>query len=172
MAETENGCSLRNMVRSLVCGSIMMPAVIAHLLADEARGEDSPLAPKTPHFPGKAKRIIFLYMSGGVSHVDTFDPKPRLIADDGKKYKDNYLSAPRWKFDRYAKCETQVSELFPNIGAMMDDIWVILSMKNDFPNHVQAVMGLHGGSVLFERPSFGSWVSYGLGTVNQNLPSF
>jgi hypothetical protein len=166
--------SRRNFMHSLAGASLLLPAMISELAAETPRAvEDSnPLAPKQPHFPAKAKRIIFLYMSGGVSHVDTFDPKPRLIADDGKKYKDNYLSAPRWKFNRYAKCETEVSELFPHVGAMMDDICVIRSMKNDFPNHVQAVMGLHGGSVLFERPSFGSWVSYGLGTVNQNLPSF
>jgi hypothetical protein len=80
-----------------------MPAMLSNLMA-ETPGADSsnPLAPKQPHFAPKAKRIIFLYMSGGVSHVDTFDPKPKLIADDGKKYKDNYLSAPRWKFNRYA----------------------------------------------------------------------
>lgn len=123
-------------------------------------------------FPAKAKRVIFLYMSGGASHVDTFDPKPKLIADAGKAYKGDYLSAPRWEFKRYAKCDTQVSSLFPHVGSVMDDICVIRSMKNDFPNHVQAVMGLHGGSVVQQRPSMGSWVSYGLGTVNQNLPSF
>jgi len=162
----------RGFMQSLMASSLLLPGMMSELMAEAPGDADNPLAPKQPHFPAKAKRIIFLYMSGGTSHVDTFDPKPKLMADDGKKYKDNYLSAPRWKFNRYAKCDTEVSELFPHVGSMMDDICLIRSMKNDFPNHVQAVMGLHGGSVLFERPSFGSWVSYGLGTVNQNLPSF
>src|ERR1022692_112523 len=164
--------SRRGFMQSLAASSSLLPGMLNELMAETPAVSDNPLAPKATHFPAKAKRIIFLYMSGGVSHVDTLDPKPRLIADDGKKHRDNYLSAPRWKFQRYAKCETEVSELFPHMGSMMDDICVIRSMKNDLPNHVQAVMGLHGGSVLFERPSFGSWVSYGLGTMNQNLPSF
>lgn len=170
MDETQNGCSRRNMVRSLFCGSIMMPAVIAHLLADEARGEDSPLAPKTPHFPGKAKRVIFLYMSGGVSHVDTFDPKPRL-REEYEKGNTKYLPA-LWPFKPRGKCGTEVSDLFPHIAECVDDICLIRSMRGDHNDHYQATMGVHTGSVTVKRPSIGSWVTYGLGTENQNLPAF
>jgi hypothetical protein len=172
---TKNPYSRRGFIQSLASASLFLPGALQELMAQtQAEGADAsnPLAAKTPMFPAKAKRVIFLYMSGGTSHVDTFDPKPKLIADHGKSYKGDYLSAPRWEFKRYAKCDTEVSSLFPNVGACMDDICVIRSMRNDFPNHVQAVMGLHGGSVVQERPSMGSWVSYGLGTVNQNLPSF
>jgi hypothetical protein len=123
-------------------------------------------------FPAKAKRVIFLYMSGGVSHIDTFDPKPKLQASHLKSYNDEFLHASPWKFSRYAKCDTEVSELFPHVGSMMDDICVIRSMKNDIPNHIQAVMQIHGGSTVQARPSIGAWMSYGLGTVNQDLPSY
>ena len=175
MAPTNNPHSRRGFIQSLASASLFLPGVLHELMAETSSGTadiSNPLAAKQPMFPAKAKRVIFLYMSGGASHVDTFDPKPKLIADHGKAYKGDYLSAPHWDFKRYAKCDTEVSSLFPNVGACMDDICVIRSMRNDFPNHVQAVMGLHGGSVVMERPSMGSWVSYGLGTVNQNLPSF
>jgi hypothetical protein len=163
----------RHFINSLASASLLLPGMLHELLAQAPALEAAnPLAAKEPMFPAKAKRVIFLCMSGGASHVDTFDPKPKLIADGGKPFKGDFLSAPRWDFKRYAKCDTQVSSLFPHVGAMMDDICVIRSMKNDFPNHVQANMGLHGGSVVQSRPSMGSWVSYGLGTVNQNLPSF
>ena len=175
MAMIQNPYSRRGFVKSLASASLFLPGVLHELMAQtsaQTSDPSNPLAPKPPMFPAKAKRVIFLYMSGGTSHVDTFDHKPKLIADTGKSYKGDYLSAPRWEFKRYAKCDTQVSSLFPHVGSMMDDICVINSMKNDFPNHVQAVMGLHGGSVVQQRPSMGSWVSYGLGTENQNLPSF
>ena len=175
MAMIQNPYSRRGFVKSLASASLFLPGVLHELMAQtsaQTADPSNPLAPKPPMFPAKAKRVIFLYMSGGASHVDTFDHKPKLIADTGKSYKGDYLSAPRWHFKRYAKCDTQVSSLFPHVGSMMDDICVINSMKNDFPNHVQAVMGLHGGSVVQQRPSMGSWISYGLGTENQNLPSF
>jgi hypothetical protein len=176
MAKNNSTESRRGFLRSLAGASMLMPGMMHELMAQTASAAvpdpTNPLAPKAPMFPAKAKSVIFLYMSGGTSHVDTFDYKPKLIADTGKAHKGSYLSAPRWKFNRYAKCDTQVSELFPHVGAMMDDICVINTMQNDFPNHAQANMGLHGGSVVQVRPSMGSWVSYGLGTVNQNLPSF
>ena len=172
-----NPLSRRGLIRSLSGVSLLLPGMLSELLADPAPppaapGLANPLAAKQPMFPAKAKRVIFLCMSGGVSHVDTFDPKPKLQADSGKQYKGDYLIASHYKFKRYAKCDTEVSELLPNIGACMDDICLVRTMQNDFLNHVQANMGLHGGSVLSERPSMGAWVSYGLGTVNQNLPSF
>jgi hypothetical protein len=163
----------RGFIRSLASASMLLPGMLQQLLAENAApAAQNPLAPKAPMFPAKAKRVIFLFMSGGVSHVDTFDWKPKLLADHGKRYKDDYLHAPQWNFRRYAKCDTMVSELFPHVGAMMDDICMINSVRCDIPNHSQAVMQLHGGSAAQPRPSIGSWVSYGLGTFNQNLPSY
>lgn len=168
--------SRRGLIQSLSAVSLALPGLLSEMLApasaSAATGEFNPLAPKTPMFPAKAKRVIFLCMSRGVSHIDTFDPKPKLQADHGKQVKGDYLIGSNYKLKRYAKCDIEVSELLPNIGASMDDICLIRTMRNDFLNHNQANMGLHGGSVLMERPSMGSWVSYGLGTVNQNLPSF
>jgi hypothetical protein len=165
------------MIRSLVGGSILLPGIISQLLSDEARGAEdpNPLAPRAPHFEGKAKRLIFLYMSGGVSHMDTFDPKPRLLADAEKgvtTQSGRFYMKPLWEFKPNQKCGTEVSELFPHVREVMDDVCLIRSMRGDHNDHFQATMGVHTGSVTFKRPSIGSWVSYGLGTVNQNLPSF
>ncbi|MBA3441265.1 MAG: DUF1501 domain-containing protein [Pyrinomonadaceae bacterium] len=178
MDHSNCGCSRRQMIRSLVGGSLLLPGILNHLLAADASAQtsDNPLAPKQSHFPAKAKRVIFLYMSGGVSHVDSFDPKPKLIADHGKTVKvakgDKYLTRPHWEFKPRGKSGTEVSELFPHIAECVDDICVIRSMKNDHGDHFEATLGIHTGSVTFNRPSLGSWVSYGLGTVNQNLPAF
>ena len=168
--------SRRTFLQSLAGAGMILPGLLHELMAETVAppqaAVDNPLAPKAPMFPAKAKNVIFLYMSGGVSHVDTFDPKPLLQASHRKAYQADFLHASPWKFNRYAKCDTQVSELFPHVGAMMDDIVLIRSMKNDIPNHPQAVLQLHGGSTVETRPSIGSWMSYGLGTVNQELPSF
>jgi hypothetical protein len=165
------------MVRSLVGGSILMPGILAQLLADDARGEVvDPLAPKPPQFPARAKRVIFLYMSGGVSHLDSFDPKPRLVADQGKPRSNTpgarpYL-APLWEFQPRGQSGIEISNLFPNIAECADDLCLIRSMHGDHNDHFQATLGIHTGSVTVARPSLGSWVSYGLGTVNRDLPSF
>jgi len=167
--------SRRQFMQSLASASIILPGMLHEMMAETvlpAAATDNPLAPKAPMFPAKAKRVIFLYMSGGVSHVDTFDPKPKLQASHRVAYKGDFLHASPWNFHRYAKCDTQVSELFPHVGAMMDDICLINSMKCDIPNHTQAVMQIHGGSTVEARPSIGAWTSYGLGTVNQELPSY
>jgi hypothetical protein len=168
--------SRRRFIQSLASASMILPGVLhemmAQTVAPSKTSADNPLAPRAPMFPAKAKRVIFLYMSGGVSHVDSFDPKPKLQASNGKAYNDDFLHASPFKFSRYAKCGTEVSELFPHVGSMMDDICVIRSMRNDIPNHTQAVMQIHGGSTVEARPSIGSWMSYGLGTVNQELPSY
>ena len=162
------------MIRSLMAGSIVLPAMLQELLAAEGA---NPLAPKAPHFPGTAKRVIFLFMTGGVSHMDSFDHKPRLFADAGNPVKSKnpksakYLK-PLWEFKPGGKCGTEVSELFPHIRECMDDICLVRSMHGDHNDHFQATLGVHTGSVSFKRPSIGSWVSYGLGTENQNLPSF
>lgn len=155
------------------------------MLAEEAASEEAvdPLAMKRPHFEPKAKRVIFLYMTGGVSHVDSFDPKPQLFANHGKQITvDNwqgkigeftrYLKRPNWEFRPGGECGTQVSDLFPHIRDVVDDLCVIRSMETDHTNHYESTLGMHCGSWTFARPSIGSWISYGLGTVNRNLPSF
>jgi hypothetical protein len=142
-----------------------------------------PLAPRLPQLPAKAKRVIFLYMTGGVSHVDTFDPKPKLVADQGKTIAvDNwqgkrgqfkrFLKQPQWTFKPGGTCGTEVSDLFPNVRNVVDDLCVIRSMESNHTNHYEGTLGIHCGSWTFARPSIGAWVSYGLGTENQNLPSF
>ncbi len=141
------------------------------LLAESA----DPLAPHAPHFPGTAKRVIFMYMPGGVSHVDSFDYKPKLIAAAEAKqaHKSGKLYlGPRWEFKPRGESGAMISELFPHIAESIDDICLIRSMRGDHNDHTQATLGIHTGSVTVARPSIGSWVSYGLGTVNQNLPSF
>jgi hypothetical protein len=161
------------MIRSLIGGSLLFPGIVSELLAAEARNAVvDPLTPRSPHFPAEAKRVIFLYMSGGVSHVDSFDPKPKLFSDHGRKVAQGLLKKPNWQFSAHGKSGTEVSELFPRMAECVDDLCVIRSMRGDHGNHFEATLGIHTGSVTFARPSLGSWVSYGLGTVNQNLPSF
>jgi hypothetical protein len=161
----------RQAIRSIVGGGAILPGILSTLLADD--GGASPLAARPPHFAPKAKRVIFLYMTGGVSHVDTWDPKPKLIADHGKALAGKrFLQGPKWPFHRHGKSGIEVSDLFPHMAECVDDLCVIRSMKNDHNDHFEATLGIHTGSVTFNRPSFGSWVSYGLGTFNQNLPSF
>lgn len=178
MDHKDCGCTRRQVIRSLIGGSLLLPGILADLLAAEESRQTglNPLAPRQPHFPAKAKRVILLYMTGGLSHVDSFDPKPKLFADHGKtittRRGDRYLSRPKWDFKPRGKCGTEISELFSHIGECADDLCVIRSMKNDHNDHFEATLGIHTGSVTFARPSIGSWVSYGLGTENQNLPSF
>jgi len=165
-------CTRRQMVRSLVAGSMLFPGIVNQLLADDGAS----LASRASHFPGKAKRVIFLYMTSGVSHMESFDPKPRLKADGGKPTSDKPGAAlylpPQWDFKPGGTCGTEVSDLFPHIRECMDDICLIRPMHGDHNDHFQATLGIHTGSVSVARPSIGSWVSYGLGTGNQNLPSF
>jgi hypothetical protein len=174
--------SRRQVLQSLLGGSLLLPGVVSRLLADDERNRVSPdpLAPKAPHFVPKAKRLIFLYMSGAASHIDTFDPKPALYRDDGRKIpfqgtfakSERALMKPAWGFSPRGRCGTEISDLFPELGECMDDICLIRSMKTDHGNHFEATLGIHTGSVSFSRPSFGSWLSYGLGTLNRNLPSY
>ena len=163
---------------------MLLPGIASQLLAEQSSSSRlDPLAPKPTHFPAKAKRVIFLYMSGGVSHVDSFDPKPRLMADAGNTVAVNefqgrkgefqmFLKAPQWQFQPHGQCGTEVSSLFPHLAECVDDLCVIRSMQSDHTNHYEATLGIHTGSFTFARPSIGSWLSYGLGTVNRNLPSF
>ena len=175
----------RNVLRSLVGSSVLLPGIVSQLLAEDAAQSNSadPLSPKPAHIPPRAKNVIFLYMSGGVSHVDSWDPKPKLVADAGKTIPVNefqgrkgdfkmFLKRPQWEFARHGHCGTEVSSLFPKMAECVDDLCVIRSMKSDHTNHYEATLGIHTGSFTFARPSVGSWVSYGLGTLNRNLPSF
>ena len=141
------------------------------------------LAPKLPHFPAKAKRIIFLFMHGGPSAMDTFDPKPRLIVDHGKPLPfkrpltfaegstGNLLKSP-WEFRQHGQSGIPISSLFPHLSRHADDLCIIRSMVGDSVAHGGATLQLHTGSNTFTRPSMGSWVVYGLGTENENLPAY
>ncbi|MDB6030861.1 MAG: hypothetical protein JWM16_1199 [Verrucomicrobiales bacterium] len=132
-------------------------------------------APRPPHFPPKAKSIIFLFMDGGVSHVDTFDPKPALEKHVGEPWsgdKTRKWQKSPWKFAQHGQSGMWVSELFPQIATCADDIAVIRSMKADLPIHSTGVLFLHTGHNLAGRPSLGSWMSYGLGSENENLPGY
>ena len=172
----------RAILRSMVTGSLLFPAIVNSLDGAVSASSD-PLAAKPPHFPAKAKNVIFLFMSGGVSHVDSWDHKPNLFRDAGKTISVNefqgrkgnfnmFLKKPQWDFSKHGECGTEVSSLFPHMAKMVDDLCVIRSMKSDHTNHYEATLGIHTGSFTFARPSVGSWVSYGLGTENRNLPSF
>ncbi len=148
------------------------------MLADDGKAQE--LTPK-PHFTPKAKNIIFCFMDGGVSHVDSFDPKPKLTQLDGQAFLDSqnptargnrkWLGSP-WAFRRRGQSGMAVSELFPHIASCADDIAVIRSMKAELPLHSTGVLFLHTGVNNAGRPSLGSWVNYGLGSENRNLPGF
>ena len=143
---------------------------------------ENPLAPKLLKFPARAKRVVFLFMKGGPSHVDTFDPKPLLTRDDGKPYPfeqprvqfaatGKLLKSP-WSFKQYGESGLPVSELFPNVARHVDDLCVLRSLHGTNPAHGGACLKLHTGSDTQVRPSMGSWLLYGLGTENENLPGF
>ncbi|HEY1068324.1 MAG TPA: DUF1501 domain-containing protein, partial [Pirellulales bacterium] len=181
MKKTISHVGRRGVLQSLAAGSLLFPGVLSELLAgaDGASAAD-PLAPKPTHFPAKAKRVIFIFSNGGVSHMDTFDYKPKLFQADGKmtgvggglSNQQKRLLKPGWEFRPGGQCGTLVSDLFPHLRECMDDVCLIKSMKSDDNEHYNATLAIHTGSFFFTRPSIGSWVSYGLGTVNQNLPSF
>lgn len=149
-------------------------------LANVAQGA-SALAPKAPHFAPKAKRVIFLFLNGGMSQVDTFDPKPALDKWDGTpmpgpkvltdRASGELMKSP-FKFHRCGKSGLEVSEIFPKVGALIDDVCVIRSMYSDNGNHGPSLLMMNTGHLLPGRPSMGSWLTYGLGTENQNLPGF
>ena len=150
----------------------------------QSKETEAPLMPSASHVVPKARSVIFLYMDGGVSQVDSFDPKPRLAREHGESPYDKFtvdatqfnavgkiLKSP-WDFKRYGECGMEVSDLFPHIGACADDLALIRSMVADFPEHTNANYFLHTGHGLQGRPSMGSWVTYGLGSENQDLPGY
>jgi hypothetical protein len=188
MREPEGGCSRREVLAR--CGSGFGLLALAGLLDGKrpaaAEGAlDRPVAPYSvlpSHHAARARRCIFLYMPGGPSHVDLFDPKPRLKSDNGQplpfekpkleRTKTGNLLASPWTFHRRGQSGIEVSELLPQVGSCIDDICVIRSMKADNINHTGAALQMCTGEQAFSRPSLGSWLVYGLGTENQNIPGF
>jgi hypothetical protein len=178
--------SRRELLRQTACGFGHL--ALAGLLAGSARGgagtaaSANPLAPRPPHFMPTARRVIFLFMHGGPSQIDTFDHKPLLARDHGKPLpfpKPRVVSSPTgnllaspWKFRRHGQSGAWVSELFPEVAGCVDDLCILRSMHGSNSRHGGALLELHTGSDTFIRPSMGSWITYGLGTENQNLPGF
>mgnify|MGYP002621632902 FL=1 len=145
--------------------------------------ETTPLYPKPTTLPPKAKNVIFLFMYGGPSHIDTFDYKPDMVGMDNKtvavdtfgrggKKSQGRIVEPRWQFKQHGKCGKWVSQLFPHIGCCVDDIAFLHSMTADSPIHGSAMLMMNSGKLISGSPALGSWITYGLGSPNQNLPGF
>ncbi|MGE3820278.1 MAG: DUF1501 domain-containing protein [Isosphaeraceae bacterium] len=137
-----------------------------------AANSGHPLAPRPGHFPAKAKHLIVFFMTGGFSHLDTFDYKPRLQRDHDKKVGRNKVLASPYAFRPRGQSGKMVSELFEHVGGVVDEFCFLHTVHGDSAGHSAATLGMHTGSVTIPLPSLGSWVSYGLGTLNTNLPSF
>ncbi len=173
------------------CGTGLGMLALAGVMADDAHAEEQgadaprspgidPLAPKKPHFPAKAKHVVHFFMNGGPSHVDTFDPKPMLAKHHGKPVP-NTLRTERktgaamkspYRFKKFGKSGIEVSEIFAKTAAHIDDMAVIRSMHAEVPNHEPSLLLMNCGDGRQPRPSLGSWVTYGLGSENRNLPGF
>ena len=171
----------REFLRSASGGFAM--TAFAGMAGELAADVSDPLSAKRTHFAPKADNVIFIYATGGVSHIDSFDYKPALIRDHGKSILasrwlnksgefERFLIKPHWAFKQYGENGVWVSDLFPHLGGVIDDVCVLNSMHCDSDGHDKGTLAAHTGSAQFARPSLGAWVSYGLGTVNQNLPSF
>src|SRR5665213_389944 len=165
------------LARDLTLGSVARPAEVV-----SGSASVHPLSVKPAMYAPKAKRVIFLFMSGGPSHVDLFDPKPVLLRDTGKPLPfpmpalmrtktGNMLGSP-WKFQQHGQCGAPISELFPHVASCVDDMCLLRGMYADNINHNGACLQMNTGEQAFSRPSMGSWLTYGLGTENQNLPGF
>ncbi len=167
----------RSLLRTLASGFGYLAFADLAQRAAFASAATNPLAPKSPHFAAKAKRVIFLCMNGAPSHVDLLDPKPKLTADHGKASpltpggQTRLMSSP-WKFVPHGQSGTAFSELLPEMGKHADEMTVIRSMQTDVPAHGPASIQMHTGSAQFVRPSLGAWTLYGLGTESENLPGF
>ena len=177
----ETGCGFTGVALAALLGE--------DFFRSQARAADgkgsfvNPLAPKKPHKPAKARSVIFLFMYGGPSHVDTFDYKPAMYGMDGKTItvktfgrgghkNQGRVVGPQWKFKQYGQCGKWVSDLFPHLASCVDDIAFIHSMTADSPIHGSAMLQMNTGKILSGSPCLGSWVNYGLGSVNENLPGF
>jgi len=155
----------------------------AGLLAEKAGAADSPLAARPPHFPAKAKHCVFLFMNGGPSQVDTFDPKPMLAKFHGMPYQGDakvgsngrpigHLMQSPFEFQKHGRSGLEISSLFPHTAKFADDLCVVRSMFTDTAAHASGCLQMNTGSIFIGKPSLGAWLSYGLGTINQSLPSF
>lgn len=162
----------RHVVRSMVAGSLLLPGILHELLAADARRADSndPLAPKPPHFQPKAKSLIFIFLTGGVSHIDTFDPKPSGPGRDGNG--PDKLMGCVFPYRRDPVTGIEIADIFSNLRSCLRDMTIVRSMRSAHFDHTEATLGMHTCSATFARPSYGSWLSYGLGTENRDLPSF
>ncbi len=182
-ASRSGGVSRRELLRRCAVGFGQL--ALADLLTAAAQAEGpagQPLAPRPPLFPARARRVIFLFMHGGPSHVDTFDDKPLLVRDSGRPLpfakprvqfaQTGNLRRSAWAFHAHGQSGARISELFPRVARHADDLCFIKSIHGTNAAHGGALLKLHTGSDTFVRPSMGSWISYGLGTENQNLPSF
>ncbi|MEO6035553.1 MAG: DUF1501 domain-containing protein [Verrucomicrobiota bacterium] len=163
-------------------GAVSLAGLFSGFFDSSAQAENiSPLTPKFPQYPAKAKRVIHIFANGGPSHVDTFDPKPSLDKWAGKLLPMEYLKTERktgaafaspFTFKKYGQSGIEVSELFPHVAESIDEIAVVRSMYADIPNHEPSLLLMNCGEARLVRPSLGSWINYGLGSENQNLPGF
>jgi hypothetical protein len=168
------------------CGVGVGAAALMQLLAEQGHAADDPLSPKTPHFAPKAKHVIFLFMAGAPSHLELFDYKPQLAKFDGtlpppellKGYRAAFINpnskllGPKFQFRRYGKTDTEMSELLPFLGEIVDDVAIVKSMVTDAFNHAPGQLLMNTGTMQFGRPSMGSWTLYGLGSETRDLPGF
>jgi hypothetical protein len=176
----------RRQMLAQCCGGFASVALASMLTKESAAQTEAPrpgpFAPRPSHFPGKVKNVIYLYMDGGPSQVDTFDPKPQLDLDNGKPFAmtieptqfnniGTTLASP-WKFQQHGESGTPVSELFPHVAEHVDEMAVIRSMTSNFSEHTNANYFLHTGIGIQGRPSMGAWVAYGLGSECEDLPAF
>jgi hypothetical protein len=167
-------------------GAIALRSLLAENLVASPSSAGNPLAPKKPHFPGKAKNVIYLFMAGAPSHLELFDNKPQLAKYDGtlppadllEGYRAAFINpnskllGPKFKFAKYGQSGAELSEILPNMATVADDIAIVKSMHTDAFNHAPAQILMHTGSQQFGRPSVGAWTLYGLGSESQNLPGF
>ncbi len=169
--------SRRQMLQTMSSGfGYLAFSSLASAASAKERKDDkatNPLAPKDPHFPAKAKRVIFLCMRGGPSHLDTFDYKPELIKNHGKtgSFRGSLMKSP-WEFKPRGESGLWISDLLPEIGSMADELCLLRGMNTDLPVHPRAMTQMHTGSTQFVRPSLGAWSLYGLGTENESMPGF
>ncbi len=180
--------SRRSWLQNSACGfgSVALGGMLAEQNAQAAKtATRNSLTLQAPILPARAKRLIFIFMQGGPSHVDSFDYKPELIARDGKsidftgvrfnsfgQVSQRTLMKPLWKFRQHGQCGQHVSELFPEIAKHVDDLCFLKGMHTEGVAHGPSTLFLHTGATNLVRPSLGSWLMYGLGTENQNLPGF
>ncbi|MEQ1828515.1 MAG: DUF1501 domain-containing protein, partial [Pirellula sp.] len=176
--------SRRSMLRNSACGfgGLALSAMLGQSRSLASARELSPLAPKLPHFAARAKRIIFLFMWGGPSHVDLFDPKPMLNEHAGKPLSPEVVGSDRkklgdllacpFRFAQYGESGVWMSELFPHLSQQADRLCVIRSMHTEGSAHGEALLRLHTGQANLVRPSVGAWVSYGLGCESDSLPAY